>query len=261
MRYMIAFCLTLWLLSSSSPAEETGRLIEDKFETLDSSWIESATYYREADQDSGYIAMQIKGEKVTYLEVPVAVWRAFKEADSPGAFYGKNIKQKFEREPGEPLWKQYDAPAPALATVQARCAFNEECEEVILQTINEAKESILIAAYAFTRTRVAAALVKARRRGVDVRMKVDQRQAEYPLAAKQLAYLEQNSIPVRRISMTGEYSAMHNKFLVVDKRIVITGSYNFTTTAQISNWENIVRLESPDMAAGYAREWEAIASH
>ena len=258
-RCIIALCLG-WTVATIQ-AQETARLIEERLDTSRSSWIESAVYYREADRDTGFLAITIGGEKVTYLEVPVATWRAFKESDSLGNFYGKHIKQKFEREPGEPLWKQHDTQPVAPTPVQAQCAFNEECEPVILRQIDNAQTSILVAAYAFTRTSVAAALVQARRRGVDVRMKVDRRQAEYPLATKQLAYLEKNGVPVQRIDMTGEYAAMHNKFLVVDRRFVITGSYNFTTTAQIANWENIIRVDSPDMATAYAAAWEAIAPH
>jgi len=66
--------------------------------------------------------------------------------------------------------------------------------------------------------------------------------------------------PVTLIHTVGEYSAMHNKFMIFDMRWVVTGSYNFTTTAQVSNWENLVWLDSPDMAEQYKQAWDAIVS-
>ena len=53
---------------------------------------------------------------------------------------------------------------------------------------------------------------------------------------------------------------MHNKFMVFDLRWVIAGSYNFTTVAQVSNWENLIWVDSPDMAEQYKQAWDAIAS-
>ena len=93
-----------------------------------------------------------------------------------------------------------------------------------------------------------------------MRVKVDARQAEYPAAAAQLAYLERKGIPVARIALQGEYSAMHNKFLVIDRRVVVAGSYNFTTTATVSNWENALGVDSADLAARYVPAWEEIVS-
>ncbi len=91
-------------------------------------------------------------------------------------------------------------------------------------------------------------------------MKMDARQAEYPLAARQIEYLQRRGVPVTRITMRGEYSAMHNKFMVVDGRYVIAGSYNFTTTAGAANWENVVWMDSPEIASRYAQAWERITS-
>ena len=53
---------------------------------------------------------------------------------------------------------------------------------------------------------------------------------------------------------------MHNKFMVFDMRWVVTGSYNYTTVAQVSNWENLVWLDSADMAEQYKQAWDAIVS-
>ena len=77
---------------------------------------------------------------------------------------------------------------------------------------------------------------------------------------KLIEWLRSEGIPVTLIRTAGEYSAMHNKFMVFDLRWVVTGSYNYTTVAQVSNWENLVWLDSPDMAEQYKQAWDAIVS-
>jgi phosphatidylserine/phosphatidylglycerophosphate/cardiolipin synthase-like enzyme len=131
---------------------------------------------------------------------------------------------------------------------------------VVLEGIEKSRESIWVAAYAFTRTRIAAALIAAHRRGVRVEVKMDVNQAEFIGAQKLIEWLRSEGIPVTLIHTAGEYSSMHNKFMVFDMKWVVAGSYNFTTTAQVSNWENLVWLESADMAEQYKQAWDAIVS-
>ena len=89
---------------------------------------------------------------------------------------------------------------------------------------------------------------------------MDANQAEFPGAQKLIESLRGEGIPVTLIHTAGEYSAMHNKFMVFDLRWVVAGSYNFTTVAQVSNWENLVWMDSPDMAEQYKQAWDAIVS-
>jgi len=89
---------------------------------------------------------------------------------------------------------------------------------------------------------------------------MDAKQANYIGAQKLLEWIRKEGIPVTLIYTAGDYSAMHNKFMIFDMRWVVMGSYNFTTTAQVSNWENLVWLESADMAEQYKAAWDAIVS-
>lgn len=260
-RLTAGLVLAAWVACAACGQEEPpARVVEDVMDVSESSWIEAASFSKELTAGSGSLRVRINGEDIVYLDVPVQVWLDLKSAASPGRFYGERIKGQFERGVDEPLRERHDTTLAEPVAGRMQCAFNEECEDVILRNIEAARTSILVAAYAFTRTRIAAALVSARVRGVDVRMKIDARQAEYALAARQVAYLERNGIPVTLITMRGEYSAMHNKFMVIDGRYVIAGSYNYTLTAGAANWENVMWVESPEIAARYAAAWEAIAS-
>lgn len=54
-----------------------------------------------------------------------------------------------------------------------------------------------------------------------------------------------------------EEDFMHNKFMVFDNRFVLTGSYNFSESAE-ENDENVLLIDSPDLAAAYTRYTEAL---
>jgi phosphatidylserine/phosphatidylglycerophosphate/cardiolipin synthase-like enzyme len=233
-------------------------------ETLDSgsTWVHDVSYEYEEGADDGTLRVRLGDDPVPirYFEVPLSVWADFKAAESKGAFYGANIRQAYDRQYGKSRAERFDSPIPVQTTVDALVAFNEECEGVILESIAKSRESIFVAAYAFTRTRIAAALAQAYRRGVRIEIKMDVNQAEFVGAQKLLEFLRAEGVPVALIHTHGEYSAMHNKFMVFDMRWVVTGSYNFTTTAQVSNWENLVWLDSPDMAEQFKQAWDAIVS-
>ena len=233
-------------------------------ETLDagSEWVHDVAYEYEDGATDGTLTVRLGDDPVPvrYFEVPREVWAEFQAAESKGSFYGKQIRQRYERQYGKSREEVFDSPIPIQTQVDALCAFNEECEGVVLEGIEKSQESIWIAAYAFTRTRIAAALVRAHQRGVRVEVKMDANQAEFAGAQKLIEWLRREGIPVTLIHTAGEYSAMHNKFMVFDLRWVIAGSYNFTTVAQVSNWENLIWVDSPDMAEQYKQAWDAIVS-
>jgi len=235
--------------------------VADRVET-GSSWVKQASFEAEDGASDGILKVQLGEDPVSlsYFEVPIEVWEAFKASDSKGAFYTAEIRQQYDRQYGKSRQERFDSPIPIQTQVNALCAFNEECEAIVLQGIDKSEESIWVAAYAFTRTKIAAALVRAHQRGVRVVVKMDAKQAQYIGAEKLLDWMRKEGIPVTLIYTAGEYSAMHNKFMIFDMRWVVTGSYNFTTTAQVSNWENLVWLESADMAEQYKAAWDALVS-
>lgn len=49
----------------------------------------------------------------------------------------------------------------------------------------------------------------------------------------------------------------HNKVVVIDGHLVITGSFNFTRSADSRNAENVVMIDSGDVARWFMANWEA----
>lgn len=128
----------------------------------------------------------------------------------------------------------------------------------IVAEINGAREEILVAMYTFTSAEIAESLIRARERGVQVRVMLDEGQRIRGGAnGRQSARLIESGIEVRFDSVSG---LMHNKFAVIDRRLVITGSYNWTAGAEERNFENLLVIRSSPIAERYAEEFDAIKS-
>ena len=180
-----------WVVACAGLAAAAGAApVRETVET-GSDWVHDVSFEYEAGAADGTLTVRLGDDPVAvrYFEVPVAVWGEFKAAESKGSFYGKNIRQRYERQYGKSRQEVFDSPLPVQTQVNALCAFNEECEDVVLQNIDQSRESIWVAAYAFTRTRIAAALVRAHQRGVRVEIKMDVNQAEFVGAQKLIEWL------------------------------------------------------------------------
>lgn len=127
-------------------------------------------------------------------------------------------------------------------------------EDVVLQAINECTSTIRMAAYSFTSKPIAEALVAARRRGVDVKVVVDQKENGKRYTAA--TFIANEGIPTRT---DDKYKILHDKFLVCNNASVETGSFNYTASAAHENAENALLLRRvPNLAAQYTQEWNRL---
>ena len=51
---------------------------------------------------------------------------------------------------------------------------------------------------------------------------------------------------------------MHHKVIIIDNEVVITGSYNFTVSAEKTNDENVVIFFDKKIAAYYTAEFQRV---
>jgi phosphatidylserine/phosphatidylglycerophosphate/cardiolipin synthase-like enzyme len=121
----------------------------------------------------------------------------------------------------------------------------------LLKTLRLARKEVLIAAYVLTDRGVLEELEALRRKGVRVRVVIDTRNLVNSLDEE----MKRAGIEVRK---DGNPYTQHNKVIVLDDTWVITGSYNFSASAYRSNNENLLILKSPELAARYRDELEAI---
>lgn len=127
----------------------------------------------------------------------------------------------------------------------------QDCEGMIVNEIKHAKKSILLQAYSLTSTPIAKALSEAKQRGVDVRAILDksQRKEKYTGAT----FLKHAGIPV----VIDEQPAIaHSKIFVFDQVSVLTGSFNFTKSAQERNAENLIVIKGDaNLVRAYTENW------
>ena len=157
-------------------------------------------------------------------------------------------------------WIAFVGSAGADMAVQACFSPQGKCSTHILREIATAKNELLVAVYAFTSDDLAGALVQAKNRGLVVQVIID-REFDSRNEKSKGQFLEMRKIPVRRLSggkpadMNREAGLMHQKFAVVDRRVVLTGSYNWTQSADSFNDENLLLFRN---AGGLAEEYRKI---
>jgi len=114
-----------------------------------------------------------------------------------------------------------------------------------------------MAAYQFTSSPILDALLACCQRGVSVRLVHDQQGATSPTwKGKALA------AGGAEVVVDGTHRIMHNKYLVLlGSRKVITGSFNFTVSAETANAENLVVLADRTLTQLYAADWASHHAH
>lgn len=129
------------------------------------------------------------------------------------------------------------APADPLPPkrIQVHFSPNGGVTNAVVEAIREAKKRIRIQAYSFTSQPIAKAIVEAKRRGVQVTAILDKsnRTAKYSAAT----FLKNQGAIVR---IDDAHAIAHDKIILIDDNVVITGSFNFTAAAEASNAENLL---------------------
>lgn len=147
------------------------------------------------------------------------------------------------RRPGEMGWQLYFSP-------------NGGCTDAVVRELRAAQRDVRVMAYSFTSKPIAQALVDCVRRGVKVEVILDKGQ-------KGEAYTEADFIAGAGIPtyMDGKHAIHHNKVVIIDDHTVITGSFNFTSSAEQRNAENLLVLRDSELVARYRHEWQRHQMH
>ncbi|HSH00952.1 MAG TPA: phospholipase D-like domain-containing protein [Anaerolineae bacterium] len=122
-------------------------------------------------------------------------------------------------------------------------------DEIMADDIRQAREQVDIASFDLDLESLIEALIDREENGVFVRVVVDDEHT--PAAA--INRLRRNGISV----VVDDRSAlMHNKFVVIDNRVVWTGSTNFSSNGIYCNNNNLVRFEVPQLVSNYVAEMD-----
>jgi len=126
------------------------------------------------------------------------------------------------------------------------------CEDQVIGWIGRANRTIHILIYSFTLDSVSDALIEAQNRGVEVKVVFEKNQiTKYSEYQK----LKAAGIAVRNDTNPGY---MHDKVMIIDGVIVLTGSFNWSMHAEEKNNENLLIIRSLYLAGIYEKEFERI---
>ena len=128
-----------------------------------------------------------------------------------------------------------------------------DCRIAIEQAMETALDELLICVFTISNDRLSDAIQRAHRNGLTVRVISDNDKMEDK--GNDVERLSLSGVDVR-IDRSPEH--MHHKFMVVDGHTVLTGSYNWTRSAETRNEENLVVLDDPVLAGRFAEEFERI---
>ena len=127
------------------------------------------------------------------------------------------------------------------------------CLPQILRHIDKAQSSILLLGYSFTSKPLTDALIKAKNRGVKIRIVLDHSQQTQKASKEPIEALIKNQIEIR---FDHSVKIAHNKVIIIDNHQTITGSYNWSHAAEFKNAENLVFIGSQAVTKKYTDYFE-----
>lgn len=133
------------------------------------------------------------------------------------------------------------------------------CDLLVAQSIDQAEPpyGADIAIYSINRESIAAAILRARARNVPVRLVLDASQIADAKEKPALQRLLDAGVAMKRDTHSG---IMHNKFVVVNRRLLVTGSFNFTNNATENNDENVLSWDCQRVTTVYADRFDRLWS-
>jgi phosphatidylserine/phosphatidylglycerophosphate/cardiolipin synthase-like enzyme len=150
-----------------------------------------------------------------------------------------------------------DTPYPTLIIdgVQVEVYFSPDdgVEDRIVDILRSAEKSIDFMVYTFTSDALAETMLARAKDGVQVRGVIERDQASN--LGGENERLRRAGLDVR---MDGNPNNMHHKVIIIDHSIVITGSYNFSRSAEEHNDENVLILYDVEASQKYLLEFERI---
>ena len=124
----------------------------------------------------------------------------------------------------------------------------------LARLIKAAKKEIVVAAYAFSSKYLGQALSAALKRGVKIRILLDWDNARKAYSIDE--WLAGEGIDVRFIEI--KRGSLHHKFMLIDGKLLMTGSYNFTNESEFRNHEAAIFTNNKALIQSFAAEFERL---
>ncbi|MEM1584099.1 MAG: phospholipase D-like domain-containing protein [Nitrososphaerota archaeon] len=129
----------------------------------------------------------------------------------------------------------------------------DRCDTKIVDILSSAKRYVYVAVYSFTSDLLAGSLIELKNRGIRIRVVVEEQQVD--VKGSEYEKLRRAGVDIK---VDGNPDLMHHKFAVIDDEIVITGSYNWSASAEDKNDENVLVIRDKGVAELYRNEFDRI---
>ena len=126
----------------------------------------------------------------------------------------------------------------------------ETCSDAIVRYIEQSTTSLQVCVFTISDDRITKSLLTAHQRGVKIQLITDNDKSLD--LGSDIQQLKRAGIPTR---MDATPNHMHHKFMIVDNRAVITGSYNWTRSAARFNQENILLSREVNVIKSFQEEF------
>ena len=180
--------------------------------------------------------------------------------DSPelAANYSNEFAKMFERKQFGPTKdKSLPNPTVTLNGTRIETCFSAQirCADRIVATIATSRSSIRFLAFSFTSDPIAQAMLDRHANGVALA-------GVFETTGSNTTFSEYNKLKEQgaEVYTDGNPYVMHHKVIIIDERVVIFGSFNFSDNANTSNDENLLIIENPEIARAFLAEYERIVA-
>jgi len=151
-----------------------------------------------------------------------------------------------------------ETPNPSLTIdgvpVETYFSPDDGTADQIIAALQDAEKSVFFLAFSFTSDPIAGTLLERAAAGVTVQGVFEESQYHSNIGTEYDNLLAAG-LDVR---LDGNQRNMHHKVFIIDGETVITGSYNFSRSAEERNDENTLIIHDPGITARYLEEFERI---
>ena len=130
---------------------------------------------------------------------------------------------------------------------------NQNNERKVVDMFRTCKKTLDLAIFTLTKDSISNAIEEAHKRGVKVRLIADDSCSL--MLGSDVRKLAAMGVPTK--TDKAKYY-MHNKVAIIDKSVLVTGSYNWSRQATNYNQENILFFENKDLCEKYTEEYDKL---
>ena len=214
-------------------------IMHNKFTVVDRQWVQTGSWnYTDGD---------------TYrLNNHMIVIRS----EQLAANYTAEFNEMFERKQfGPSSDRAIPNPTVTIDGTRIETCFAPEgkCADRIVATLQGARRSIHFLAFSFTSDKIGAPMLEKANAGLTV-------SGVFETTGSNTSFSEYGKMKQAELAVyqDGNPWAMHHKVIIVDERIVIFGSYNFSDNADKDNDENLLIVDNPDLARAFKAEFDRV---